>query len=87
MAHSKQAFKRARQSEAKRIVNKNARTRMKSAVKHARGAGASERGTALAAAMKRIDKAAKINAIHKNAAARYKSRAARALNKALAAAK
>jgi len=87
MAHSKQAFKRARQSEAKRIVNKNARTRMKSAIKRARGAGGAERGEALADAMKRIDKAAKIHAIHKNAAARYKSRAARALNKAAAAAK
>ena len=85
MAHSKQAFKRARQSEAKRTVNKNARSRMKSAIKHARGAGAGESGTALADAMKRIDKAAKIHAIHRNAAARYKSRAARALNKARAA--
>ena len=87
MAHSKQAFKRARQSEAKRIINKNARTRMKSAIKHARGAGESERGAALADAMKRIDKAAQIHAIHKNTAARYKSRAARAQNKARAAAK
>ena len=86
MAHSKQAFKRARQSEAKRIVNKNARSRMKSAIKDARGAGESERGTALADAMKRIDKAAKIHAIHRNAAARYKSRAARAQNRAKAAA-
>ena len=33
MAHSKQALKRHRQSEEKRAVNKNARTRMKSAVK------------------------------------------------------
>ena len=86
MAHSKQALKRARQSEEKRIVNKNVRSRMKSAVKHARGAGESERAAALADAMKRIDKAAKIHAIHRNAAARYKSRAARAQNKARAAA-
>jgi small subunit ribosomal protein S20 len=87
MAHSKQALKRARQAEAKRIVNKNVRSRMKSAVKRARGAAGAERTAALADAMKRIDKAAKIHAIHRNAAARYKSRAARAQNKAAAAAK
>jgi small subunit ribosomal protein S20 len=87
MAHSKQALKRARQAEEKRIVNKNVRTRMKSAVKHARGASEPERAAALADAMKRIDKAAKIHAIHRNAASRYKSRAARAQNRARAAAK
>ena len=87
MAHSKQAFKRARQSEAKRIVNKNVRTRMKSAIKNARGAESSAQPAALASAMKHIDKAAKIHAIHHNTAARYKSRAARAQNKARAAAK
>jgi small subunit ribosomal protein S20 len=87
MAHSKQAFKRARQSEEKRIVNKNARTRMKSAIKRVLGAAGTEQPVALSDAMKRIDKAAKMHAIHKNAASRYKSRVARALNKAKAAAK
>jgi small subunit ribosomal protein S20 len=84
MAHSKQAFKRARQSEEKRIVNKNVRSRMKSAVKRVLAVSDAERAGAHADAMKRIDKAAKIHAIHKNAAARYKSRVARALNKAAA---
>lgn len=87
MAHSKQAFKRARQSERKRIVNKGARSRVKSAIKAARAAADEARPEALRAAMKRIDKAAKIHAIHANAAARYKSRLAKALNKAKAAAK
>jgi len=86
MAHSKQAFKRARQSEEKRTVNKNARTRMKSAIKRALGAAGTEQPAAQSDAMKRIDKAAKIHAIHKNTASRYKSRVARALNKAKAAA-
>ena len=82
MAHSKQARKRHRQSEEKRVDNKNARTRMKGAIKKVL-AGTGD----LADAMKRIDKAAKIHAIHANAAARYKSRVSRALGKAKAAAK
>lgn len=86
MAHSKQAFKRARQSEAKRVVNKNVRTRMKSSIKRALGAAEAEQPAALSDAMRRIDKAAKTSAIHKNAASRYKSRVARALNRAKAAA-
>jgi small subunit ribosomal protein S20 len=85
MAHSKQAFKRARQSERKRIVNKVARSRVKNAIKQAHTAASEARPEALSAAMKRIDKAAKIRAIHANAAARYKSRLAKALNKAKAA--
>ena len=87
MAHSKQAFKRARQSEEKRVVNKNARTRMKSAVKRVLAANDTDRTVALVDAMKRIDKAAKLHAIHRNAASRYKSRIAKALNKARAAAR
>ncbi len=47
MAHSKQAFKRARQSEAKRVVNKNVRTRMKSSIKRALGAAEAEQPAAL----------------------------------------
>ena len=87
MAHSKQAFKRARKSEEKRIVNKNARTRMKGAIRKVLAADGAGQAAAQVDAMKRIDKAAKISAIHPNAAARYKSRVARALNKAKAAAK
>jgi small subunit ribosomal protein S20 len=87
MAHSKQAWKRSRQSEAKRVANKNTRTRMKGAIKKVLAAGSADQAKSLADAMKRIDKAAQTHAIHANAAARYKSRVARALNKAKAAAK
>jgi small subunit ribosomal protein S20 len=87
MAHSKQAFKRARQSEQKRIVNKTVRTRMKSAIKGVLVANDGDRPAALREAMKKIDKAAKTHAIHANTASRYKSRVAKALNKAKAAAK
>jgi small subunit ribosomal protein S20 len=82
MAHSKQALKRARQSEERRIVNKNARTRMKSAIKRVLTLAEADRPAALRDAMKRIDKAAKVHAIHANAAARHKSRVAKALRKA-----
>ena len=87
MAHSKQALKRYRQSEKKRVVNKNARSRMKSAIKRVLAAAEADRKQAQVDSMTRIDKAAKIGAIHKNAASRYKSRVARALNKAAVAAK
>lgn len=84
MAHSKQALKRNRQSEEKRVVNKNLRSRMKSAMKRVVSVDGAERGAAQVDAMKRIDKAAKSKAIHKNAASRYKSRLAKALNRAKA---
>jgi small subunit ribosomal protein S20 len=78
MPHSKQAKKRNRQSEERRVRNKAARTRMKNAVKRVLAAQDGEQArAALPAAMKVIDKAAKSNAIHANAAARYKSRMAR----------
>lgn len=83
MAHSKQALKRHRQSEKKRAVNKNARTRIKSTVKKMHAAKSGD----MAEAMKKIDKAAKVGAIHKNAASRLKSRLAKAMNKAKAPAK
>jgi small subunit ribosomal protein S20 len=78
MPNSKQAAKRARQSEERRLHNKAVRSAMKSAVKRAAISGTPE---ASAAAMKLIDKAAKTNVIHRNAAARHKSRLARRLAK------
>jgi small subunit ribosomal protein S20 len=78
MPHSKQAKKRNRQSEERRLRNKNVKSRMKTAMKRVTKAAEGERPTALAEAQKRIDKAAKTSAIHKNAAARLKSRLARA---------
>ena len=60
---------------------------MKSAIKKVLVAVEAERTQAHIDAMKRIDKAAKTRAIHPNAASRYKSRVAKALNKAKAAAK
>jgi len=69
-----------RQSEERRLQNKAVRTRMKSAIKGVLSAESPEKAqAALPDAMKRIDKAAKSHAIHKNTASRYKSRVARAI--------
>ena len=79
MPHSKQARKRMRQNEEQRVRNKAARTRMKSAIKRVLAAENPEQAKSLVPeAMKRIDKASKARVIHKNTAARYKSRIARA---------
>jgi small subunit ribosomal protein S20 len=83
MAHSKQALKRARQSEKNRIANKARMTRMKNALKSLMALVKSG-DKAKAAAMlpkvhKIIDKAAQTHVIHRNNAARRKSQATRAV--------
>lgn len=78
MPNSKQAAKRMRQNETRRIQNKTVRSQMRTAMKKVLKASTAEEATAaLPMAMKRIDKAAKKNVIHANAAARYKSRLSR----------
>ena len=78
MPNSKQAKKRQRQNEERRVLNKTVRTSMRSAIKKVLRSTDAQQGAAeLRAAMKRIDKAAKTRVIHPNAAARYKSRLAK----------
>ncbi len=78
MPNNKQAKKRVRQDEERRLHNKTIKTSMRSAVKRVLSADTAEAATeALPAAMKRIDKAAKAHIIHDNAAARYKARLSR----------
>ena len=83
MAHSKQALKRARQSEKNRLVNKTKMTRMKTALKNLMAlvkAGDKAKASAmLPAVCKIIDKAAQTRVIHANNAARHKSQAVRAV--------
>ena len=86
MPNSKQAAKRFRQSEKRRLLNKSARSSMKTAMKKVLGAESPETAQqSLALAMKKVDKAAKRNVIHKNTAARIKSRLSRAASAAAAA--
>lgn len=83
MAHSKQALKRARQSEKNRIANKAKLSRMKSAVKRLMtliAAGDKAKATAmLPTVCKVIDKAAQGHVIHRNNAARHKGQVTRAV--------
>lgn len=78
MAHSKQAQKRIRTDEKSRQANKVVRSTMRSAVKKATKTATAEDQSR---AQKALDKAAKKGVLHDNAAARRKSRLAKALNK------
>lgn len=87
MTHSKQAAKRVRTNERRRTKNRAVKSAIKSALKTALTAETPEKRAAAARmVVKRADKAAKFGVLHKNAAARKKSRLQKALNK-LAAAK
>ena len=85
MANIKSQIKRNAQNEKRRLRNKavrsELRTRTKNAVKAAE-AGAENAGDAMRLAVKKIDKAATKGVIHKNAAARKKSRLAKRLARA-----
>jgi small subunit ribosomal protein S20 len=77
VANIKSQIKRIKTNEKRRLRNKavrsELRTRVKAAVNTA-GAGTEESAESLRLAMKRIDKAAAAGVIHKNQAARRKSR-------------
>ena len=78
MANTRSAQKRVRSNERKRVFNKISRTRTRSAVRVAREAledtnPEAARAAVLAAASS-LDKAAEKGIIHKNNAARRKSR-------------
>ena len=82
MPNSKQAAKRQTQNEARRTANKTKRSAMKSAVRKVLNATSKDEAQqALPAAMKNVDKAAKKNIIHANAAARKKRQLARSTAK------
>lgn len=82
MANIKSQIKRNRQNEKRRLANKAVRSELRTRVKGALVAaetGAENAEVAASIAMKRIDKAANKGVIHKNAAARRKSRLAKRL--------
>jgi small subunit ribosomal protein S20 len=75
VANIKSQIKRNRQNEAARQRNKAVRSELKTRRKTAfASAGADDAAEALRQAVKRIDKAASKGIIHKNKAARDKSR-------------
>jgi small subunit ribosomal protein S20 len=81
MTHTKSAAKRLRQSVRRNEANRAAKTTIRTAIKKVEEAVAkADKGAvtaALSSAFQRIDKAARIHAIHPNTAARRKSLVAR----------
>jgi len=84
MPNIKSAIKRVKVSEKRRLRNASQKSALRTAVKSFETAAASNNvetaQAALIAASKKLDKAATKGLIHKNAAARKKSRLAKKLN-------
>lgn len=78
MPNHKSAEKRMRQNERRRKINRGNRSRVRTAIKSLRsalGTGDTKQVTdLLPQTISTIDKAVKNGSLHKNAAARYKSR-------------
>lgn len=77
MANIKSAEKRIRQNAKRTQRNRAARTRLRSVIKTYRQASGSAKSGQLPATYSEIDRALRKGAIHKNAAARHKSRLAK----------
>ena len=86
MANTKSAIKRLRSAERRRMRNRVFRGHARTAVKRARtlidGGKVEDARAAMNLAVKALDKAAKKGIIHKNNAARRKSRLVRRFNEA-----
>jgi small subunit ribosomal protein S20 len=88
MPNTRHRKKSLRRSQEANDANRAQRSSMRTAVKRARQAAESDPAgadAALTAAARKLDKAARQNLIHKNKAARIKSRLAKARNRAQAA--
>ena len=82
MANIKSQIKRNRQTEVRRRRNRATRSELRTRIKNAVGAAEAGDGTDEAtAAMKQLDKAAARRGIHRNTAARQKSRLQKRLNR------
>lgn len=77
MPRIKSAKKAMRQARSRTVRNKDQRSALRTAVKRVRGADTGDAATkAYAAAVQLLDRAARKGLIHKNNAARHKSRLA-----------
>jgi small subunit ribosomal protein S20 len=88
VANIKSQIKRNKQNERRRLRNKAVRSELKTRTKRAETAaaeGSDDATEALREAIKRIDKAASKGVIHKNQAARRKSRLVKRISTADAA--
>ena len=88
MPNHKSAEKRVRQNEKRRVVNRNNRTKLRTSIKKFRSAlkagEAGPVGTLLPQTVSEIDKAVQKGVLHRNAAARHKSRLTARANQAAA---
>lgn len=86
MPNHKSAEKRVRQNEKRRAVNRSNRTALRTSIKKLRAALAGNNPAALnellPETISRIDKAVQKGVLHRNAAARYKSRLTTRVNQA-----
>lgn len=86
MAHSLSAKKRVRQNVKRRVINRARKSTVKTQIKHFETAlteGNLEKAKAdYQVLARRLDKVASTSTMHKNTAARLKSRLARRINKA-----
>ena len=88
MPNHKSAEKRVRQNERRRGVNRNNRTKLRTSIKKFRSAlkagDAGQVGTLLPQTVSEIDRAVQKGVLHRNAAARHKSRLTARANQAAA---
>jgi small subunit ribosomal protein S20 len=88
MPNHKSAEKRVRQNEKRREVNRSNRGRLRTSIRKLRGALTTGDATAiqelLPETISTIDKAVQKGVLHRNAAARYKSRLTARVNQASA---
>jgi small subunit ribosomal protein S20 len=78
MANIKSAEKRIKQTARRQLRNRAVRSKLRTAVKKHRESEAKDRKASLPATYAEIDRAVRKGVIHKNAAARYKSRLSKA---------
>jgi small subunit ribosomal protein S20 len=84
MPNHKSAEKRVRQNEKRRDINRSNRSALRTSIKKLRAAlsGNTGAGELLPETISRIDKAVQKGVLHRNAAARYKSRLTARVNQA-----
>ena len=79
MPRIRSAAKRMRQARSRASLNRTHRSQLRTALKKVRSASGTEAQTAYAEAVTLLDRAGQKSIIHKNAAARQKSRLAKFL--------
>jgi len=88
MPNHKSAEKRVRQSERRRLINRSSRAKLRTSIKNLRSAlkssDAKQVGALLPRTVSEIDKAVQKGVLHRNAAARQKSRLTVRANQATA---